>query len=316
MPLHVVTGAFGYTGRAIARRLLGVGVEVRTLTNSPNRPNPFAGRIEVHPFHFDSPGALERSLRGADVLYNTYWVRFNHRLFSFDQAMANTRTLFDAARRAGVGRIVHVSILNADRAPHLAYYRGKAALERALKETGVPHSILRPGVIFGRGDILINNIAWALRRLPVFGVFGDGRYPIRPVHVDDMADLAVAEGGERGDRTIDAVGPESFAFGELVRALARIIGVRRAIVSVPPALGYAVIRAINPFVRDVIITREEIAGLMAGLLGSDAPATGGTRLTEWARRNREALGRRYAGEIARRIDRALAVDAAEAEQTP
>lgn len=302
-PIHVVTGALGYTGKAITERLLQRGVRVRTLTNSPKRPNPFGEALEIRPFSCDDPAAIEESLRGAAVLYNTYWVRFNHRLFTFEQAVRNTKALFEAAKRAGVGRIVHVSILHADRAPHLAYYRGKAELERSLRSLGVPHAILRPGVLFGRGDILVNNIAWVLRRLPIFGVFGDGSYKLQPMHVDDMADLAVAHAELRGDTEADAVGPEIFTYRELVRTIGGIIGVRRPIVSVSPSVGLAVSRLLNPLVGDVVITREEIVGLMENLLISHHPATGTTKLTEWANGNRESLGRRYASEVGRRVKR-------------
>jgi NADH dehydrogenase len=303
--LHAVTGALGYTGRSLAEGLLSRGQRVRTLTNSPNRPNPFVDRIEVHPLAFSDPAALEGSLRGVDVLHNTYWVRFNHRLFTFDQAVRNTKTLFDAARRAGVGRIVHISILHADEADDLGYYKGKHELEDALRDTGIPHAIIRPGVLFGRFDILVNNIAWAIRHLPVFGVFGDGQYRLRPLHVDDMAALMIDHAAREGNTQVDAVGPEGFTYRELVQTLARIIGVRRNIISVPPPLGYAVAALINPLVRDVIITKEEIDGLMRGLLDSDAPAAGPTRLTEWAMRHHDDLGRRYASEVGRRTQRTV-----------
>lgn len=302
-PLHVVTGAFGYTGRAIAERLLDAGVRVRTLTNSTRRANPFQGRIDVRPLNFADPAALEEALRGADVLYNTYWVRFNHKLFTFDEAVANTRALFEAARRAGVGRIVHVSILHADEADDLGYYRGKHQLEDALRATGLPHAIIRPGVLFGRGDILVNNIAWALRRLPVFGVFGDGRYRLRPLHVDDMADLMIRHAGENGNTNADAVGPERYSYRELAAMIAGVLGVRRPIVRVPTSVGLGVAKVLGPIVRDVVLTREEIAGLMRGLLDSDAPAAGPTKLSEWAAAHRAELGLKYASEVGRRRDR-------------
>ena len=302
-PLHVVTGALGYTGQALTERLLARGDRVRTLTNSPNRPNPFGDRLEIRPLAFDDADALARSLEGAEVLFNTYWVRFNHKLFTFAQAVDNTKRLFDAARRAGVRRIVHVSILHADEADDLGYYRGKHELEDALRALGVPHAIVRPGVLFGRGDILVNNIAWVFRHLPIFGVFGDGRYRLRPLHVDDMADLMVDHASRSENTMVDAVGPEAFAYIDLVRAIGSIIGVRRPVVRVAPGIGYAVSRCLNPFLKDVIITREEIAGLMRGLLDSEAPAAGPTRLTDWAREHRDALGSRYASEVGRRIHR-------------
>lgn len=305
-PLHVVTGALGYTGRSLTERLLANGARVRTLTNSPDRPNPFGAALEIHPLAFEDEDALARSLEGAAVLHNTYWVRFNHRLFTFDGAVRNTKRLFMAAKKAGVGRIVHVSILHADQADDLGYYRGKHELEEALGGLGVAHAIVRPGVLFGRGDILVNNIAWGLRKLPVFGVFGDGRYRLRPLHVDDMAALMLDHAGREGNTRVDAVGPEAFEYGELVRTLAGIIGVRRAIVRVPARLGHAATKLLDPFLGDVVLTWEEVLGLMRGLLDSGAPAAGATRLTEWAREHRNELGVRYASEVGRRIQRGVA----------
>ena len=179
MSKHVVTGAFGYSGKYIAARLLDAGHDVHTLTNSPDRENPFGGKVRATPFNFDSPQRMVEVLRGADVLYNTYWVRFNHGDFSHSLAVNNTLKLFSAAKEAGVRRVVHVSIANPSEQSDLEYFRGKARLERELIESGLSYCILRPTVLFGKEDILVNNIAWTLRRLPVFGVFGDGEYGIQ-----------------------------------------------------------------------------------------------------------------------------------------
>jgi uncharacterized protein YbjT (DUF2867 family) len=306
--LHVVTGAFGYSGKYIARRLLDAGHRVRTLTNSPNRPNPFGGAVEAHPFYFNRPEALADSLRGAAVLYNTYWVRYNHKDFRHSQAVDNTLALFDAAKRAGVGRVVHVSIANPSEDSPLEYFRGKAQLERALVESGLSYAILRPTILFGKEDILINNIAWTLRRLPVVGVFGGGRYRIQPIYVDDLARLAVEQGGRTDNCIINAAGPEAFTYRELLKTIARAIGRRRLVVSVPPALGYSMSRLIGLLVGDVIITRDEVKGLMAGLLAVDTPPTGTTRLTDWIAENAETLGRRYASELARRKNRSASYE--------
>lgn len=302
-PLHVVTGALGYSGKAITHRLLARGIRVRTLTNSPGRPNPFGDQLEIRPLGFRDPAALVEHLRGAEVLFNTYWVRFNHTLFTFDQAVENTRVLFRAAREAGVRRIVHVSIMNPERGQDLAYYRGKLALEEDLKSMGVSHAIVRPGVLFGRGDILINNISWAIRHLPLFGVFGDGMYKIAPMHVDDFADLAVREAFKDGDTCHDGNGPETYTYRGLVEMIARTLGVERRIISAPPWLGYGISRIVNPIVGDFIITWEEIKGLMAGLLASEHPSQGVIKLSEWVRANAGTLGVQYANEVGRRTDR-------------
>ncbi|MDD5468120.1 MAG: NAD(P)H-binding protein [Anaerolineales bacterium] len=304
--LHAVTGAFGYSGKYIAQRLLAEGQAVITLTNSPDRANPFAGRVGAVPFNFDDPGALARSLEGVTVLYNTYWVRFNHRLFKHADAVANTLTLFEAARQAGVQRIVHVSITNPSEGSPLEYFRAKARLERALIESGVSYAILRPTVLFGKEDILINNIAWLLRRLPAFGAFGDSQYRLQPIYVEDLAELAVGFGRGREDVVVDAIGPETYTYKALVSTIGRLIGAPRPLVSLPPTLGYWMSKVVGALVGDVLITREEIEGLMAGLLYVDSPPAGTTRLSAWIRDNAATLGQRYTSELARRVDRVSA----------
>lgn len=306
--LHVVTGAFGYTGKYIAQLLLDEGHTVRTLTNSPNRENPFAGRVEVHPFNFDDIDKLTESLRGADVLYNTYWVRFNHRLFKHADAVDNTLKLFAAARQSGVKRIVHVSITNPSLDSPLEYFSGKAHLEKALIDSGLSHAILRPAVLFGHFDILVNNIAWMIRHMPIFGVFGDGNYRLQPIHVEDFALLAVKEAKGTQNTIVDGIGPETFTFRELVQTISQAIGVRRKIISIPPSVGFMLGWFLGKVKGDVMITREEIRGLMDDLLYTDSPPAGQIKLSEWASENADELGRSYASELARRVDRKKAYE--------
>ncbi|MBX7256468.1 MAG: NAD(P)H-binding protein [Candidatus Hydrogenedentes bacterium] len=298
MGSHVVTGAFGYSGQVIARMLLERGHEVRTLTTSSR--DPFAGRVPASPFHFDQPDKLVESLRGCEVLYNTYWIRFNYGTFTRAQAVKNTLTLFRAAQDAGVRRIVHVSITKPSLESPFEYFREKARLEEALRNSGMSHAILRPAILFGGSDILINNIAWATRRFPVFGVFGDGRYRVQPIHVEDFAGLAVELGASTENATVDGTGPEVFEFRELVALTAKLLGLKRKIVSMPPGLAHFAVSLIGKAVGDVILTRDEIDALMHDLLWTDAKPTGATVLSEWIRDHADTLGRTYANEVARR----------------
>ena len=310
--IHAVTGAFGYSGKYIAHRLVEQGQNVITLTNSLSRADPFGGRVRAFPFHFQRPDLLVQHFKDVSVLYNTYWVRFGQ----YADAVQNTLALFAAAKQAGVERIVHVSITNPSEDSPLEYFRGKAKLERALVKSGISYAILRPAILFGQEDILINNIAWTLRHLPVFGIFGDGRYRLQPIYVDDLASLAVEQGKSRVNATINAIGPETFAYRDLVATIGQLIGKPRPIMSVPPWLGYAACRVMGKLLHDVLITWDEIQGLMAERLYVDAPPAGTTRLTQWVKTHADTLGRQYAGELARRKDRVSAHQSNEGAKLP
>lgn len=329
-----ITGAFSYTGKYLAPLLLSRGHKIRTLTNHPDSSNPLIYQIRVAPYRFDEPARLTESLVGCDVLVNTYWVRFPHGAMTFERAVENTRMLINAAKSAGVGRIVHVSIANASLDSPLGYYSGKARLEEAVRNSGLSFAILRPTVIFGREDILINNIAWFVRRFPVFAVPGDGRYGVQPIFVDDMAAL-LADAAERiDDYAIDAVGPEAYSFNELVALIAKTIGRPTRIVHAPAPIAYVATRAMGWLLRDTVLTWEEYRGLMDDLLvARDIPAANAlvaqslasvaksqppqsvaglpnsplslnsrgvpTSLASWLDENRATVGLEYASEVAR-----------------
>ena len=293
-----VTGAFSYSGKYITRRLLAQGHEVITLTGHPNRPDPFNGKVQAFPLDFDEAG-MARSLAGVDTLYNTYWVRFDQGSNTQPQAVENTRKLVSAAKMAGVRRIVHISITNPSAESHLPYFWGKAANEKTVRESGLSYAILRPTVLFGTEDILINKIAWLLRHFPLFGQIGDGQYKIQPVFVDDVAELAVEAGARNENIVWDAVGPDVFSFDEMVRLIGESTGQRKAIVHLPAGLALAAAQFISLFVGDTLLTPEEVDGLMAGLLVSPEPARGRTRLADWLKANKATVGAAYASELAR-----------------
>ncbi len=296
MQLDVVTGAFSYSGAAIARQLGEAGHRVRTLTGHPERAT---GDIEVRPLDFADPGGMAESLAGAHTLYNTYWVRFSRGSTSHAQAVANSHVLFDAAKRAGIRRIVHVSITHADaRSPH-PYFKGKGEVEDYLKRTGIPYAILRPAILFGGDGVLLNNIAWLLRHLPVFAIGGRGDYRIRPIHVDDLARLCVAQGASAGNVTLDAVGPQALAFRDMVAAIRAATASHAVIVHVPGWLLPPLSAVLGVMLRDVLLTREEFDSMAEGLADSDAPATGQISLADWLARHGDSLGRRYASELDR-----------------
>jgi uncharacterized protein YbjT (DUF2867 family) len=312
MQTDVVTGAFGYSGAAIARELRAAGHEVRTLTGHP-RGGPGAEGVDTRPLDFTDPDALASDLAGAHTLYCTYWVRFPHGSATRESAVTNSKILFDAAKRAGIERIVYVSILHADTASPYPYFSGKGQVEQHLKACGVPYAIARPAILFGssaeRGvsaSVLLNNIAWLLRHLPVFGIGDGGRYRVRPVHVDDLAKLLVELGARQDSVTVDAVGPDAPTFREMVGAIRTATGSRSLLVPAPGWLIPPLATVLGAALHDVLLTREEYESMKAGLADSAAPATGTQSLTEWIARHGDELGRTYANELDRHYRPALA----------
>ena len=297
----VVTGAFSYSGAAIAHELQAAGRRVRTLTGHPGRgpQTAAAGGIEIRPLDFADPAALTESMRGARTLYNTYWVRFARGAVDHPVAVTRSRVLFQAAAAAGVRRIVHVSITNPSADSPYPYFRGKAAVEQALRDLGVSHAVLRPAILFGGDGVLLNNIAWLLRRLPVFAVGGTGEYRIRPIHVNDLARLAVRAGDSAVTEVIDAVGPERPTFLALVQTIRAAVGSRSQVIRVPGTLIPAAARVLGLALRDTLLTADEYQGMADGLADTDGPATGETGLTQWMADHKDTLGRVYANELTR-----------------
>ncbi len=293
--LAVVTGAFSYTGRYIAERLLAEGVTVRTLTRKTGAGHPLEGMIEVAPYAFGDPDALAKSLRGARVLYNTFWIRFPTATVTFEDAVARTKGLFTAAREAGVARAVQLSVTNASERSPFSYFRAKGIVERELRSSNLSHAIVRSTLVAGREDILLNNVAWFLRRFPLFALPGDGRYRVQPVLAEDVAEIAVAAGSHSDDVTLDAAGPETYEFEELVRRIASIVGSRSRVVHVPRGVAHGLGRVAGAALRDTVLTREELDALMASALTSDEPPAGHRSLRKWLEENAAEIGTRYAG---------------------
>jgi len=292
-----VTGAFSYTGKYITQRLLARGDEVITMTGHPNNPDPFNGKVKAYSFDFDEPDKLAETLNGVEILFNTYWVRFSHGKNTHEQAVSNTLTLIRAAEQAGVKRIVHTSITNPSLDSHLPYFSGKAKLEKAIKASSLGYAILRPTVLFGDEDILVNNIAWLLRKFPLFGLPGNGSYRLQPIFVEDYADLAVEMSALEDNIVADTVGPDIFSFEEMVRLIAAEIERPARLLKMPPRLALWASQIIGTFVGDVVLTKDEVDGLMEGLLVSSEPPLGKTDLADWLKENNHSVGMKYVSEM-------------------
>jgi len=299
-PTVLITGASGFIGGAIADRLIG-RAEIRSLTSHPTKKR-FGDRVRSFPYGSAQPARMADAFQSADVFVNSYYVRFNYGKWTFDRAVDCSRHLIALARDAGVRKIVHISVSNASEQSDLPYYRNKGRIEQLVERSGVPHTILRPAIVVGGGDILVNNIAYFLRRLPVFTIFGRGDYRVQPITLDAFADVAVEaiDGGHQNE-TLAVAGPRDWRFLELVRAISAAVRSRAAIVPAPSWVALSGLRIAGVFLRDVVLTSDEIKGLTREYLCADRPLRRGADFDEWLAQPGVAatLGRRYASELAR-----------------
>lgn len=295
----LVTGAFGNTGRVITAGLVGKGHRVRTLTDHPD-PAADPEQVEALPHAWDDPARLAEAFDGITTLYNTYWMRLGDASGRYETATDRCIQLIDAAAGAGVERIVHISVAHPSLDSPYPYFRGKAEVEAHLKGVGVPWAAVRPALVFGGDSVLLNNLAWLLRRLPVFALAAGGDYRVRPVHVDDLARICVEAGARDVDETIDAVGPERPTFRQLVTEVRDAVGARTRLVGLPARLVLPASRALGMVLRDDLLSRHELLSTVEGLADTAGQATGTIEVSRWLTEHSSELGREYVNERRRR----------------
>jgi uncharacterized protein YbjT (DUF2867 family) len=296
----LITGASGFIGGAVTQRLID-RADIRGLTSHPAK-NRFGDRVKSFPYDFSRPDRMAEAFRGVDVFVNSYYVRFNYGGLTFDDAVERSLVLIDLAREAGVRRIVHVSVSNANETSDLPYYRNKARIERLVADAGIDYTILRPALVVGDGDILVNNIAYFLRRLPAFTIFGDGSYRVQPMTVDAFGEIVVEaiDGGHR-NAILPVAGPSDWTFLEMVHAVRRAVASRALLVRAPAWFALAGLQVAGLFLGDVVLTSDEVKGLTREYLYADRPIRRGADFSAWLADPAVAstLGRKYESELAR-----------------
>jgi uncharacterized protein YbjT (DUF2867 family) len=299
-PTVLITGASGFIGGAIAGRLVD-RLEIRSLTSHPAK-NRFGSRVRSFAYDFERPQNMAEAFRGVDVFVNSYYVRFNYGSETFELAVDRTRELLGLARAAGVHTVVHVSVSHADERSDLPYYSNKGRIERLVRECGLGYTILRPAIVVGPGDILINNIAFFLRRFPLFTIFGRGDYRVQPITVDAFADLAIEaiDGAHRG-ATLSVAGAGDWVFLDMVRAVRSAVRSRALIVHAPAAVALAGLKVAGALLGDVVLTSDEVKGLTREYLYTDQPLRRGADFSDWLKEPsvQATLGRQYESELAR-----------------
>ena len=233
----LVTGATGFLGRHVVQQLLDTNHEVRVMVRSPGSESVFATPpSDVCYGNVSDPDALAEACRGiSQVVHLVAVIRGGPRQFDAinRQGAANVAA---AAKEAGsVRHFVHVSALGAANVPHLRYLHSKWLGEQEVVNSGLPHVIIRPSLIFGRGDEFTNSVAALVRSSPITPVIGSGNNRLQPIHVEDVARCVALSlsGNIRGNRTVEIGGPEQLSYNEIIRVVTRVMGRRRLLVNVP-----------------------------------------------------------------------------------
>ena len=300
----LVTGAFSFTGSFISRELLKSNDEISTFTNHPNENKEYFSQVRVFPYCFNEYQKMVDYLKDISIVINTYWIRFPKRGVTWENAISNSKILFDACRDAGVGKIIHISVTNPSLKSPYPYFKGKARVEDYLRSCNVQYVIIRPALIFSEGDILINNMAWIMRRSPVFGIFGSGKFKVQPISQEDLAKIVVQNVNSdlKNNSIIDAIGPETLEFKQLLRLITDSTGSKTLIL---PFWGYlkwipfVFSKLFGYLLRDVLLTRHEMNALIDNLLLTDSPSLGSQSIKKWLKENGDELGKFYAHEINR-----------------
>lgn len=304
---NLVTGSFSFSGKFITNELLKTGERVETFTNHPVTTNPNYSKITIKQYVFNDFNALVENFKGVDTFFNSYWIRFPYGSTSWMDAIRYSKDLFKACKLAGVKKIVHISVTNPKINSPYAYFKGKAIVEDLLKKSGVPYTILRVAWMFEEGDILTNNIAWILRHMPIFGIFGKGEYKIQPVSLKTLGKVAI-ENRYLGDKTIninktiDVIGPETLTYKEYVSLINRTIHAKTILFPFPwfaIQIPIFVSKVIGFALHDRLLTKDEIYSLKDNLLLTDSPPIGNVSFKKWLEKNKNNIGLKWANEVKR-----------------
>ena len=233
-----ITGATGFVGNAVLRRLLRRGHEVRALVRDPNQGGRLRdlGAVECVAGSLDDQDAVRALVAGTDAVIHLVGIIVEKGPQTFQRVhVEGTERLVAAARAAGVPRFVHMSALGArPDAGATSYHRTKAAGEDAVRGAGLSHVILRPALIAGAGNVPLEMMVRLIRFAPAVPVVGDGRYLLQPVWIEDVAE-AFAVAVERADLagTFEIAGPEQLSWDRMLDELETALSVRRLRVHVP-----------------------------------------------------------------------------------
>lgn len=271
-----ITGGTGFVGRNIARRLVRAGHEVVLIARGEDRTEPSAARLGRHVrIGLDDPGALAEAFAGCDAVAHCAGINREIGAQTYERVhVAGTRNVVEAAKRAGVKKIMLMSFLRARPNCGSAYHESKFAAEEIVRGSGLDYTILKCGVIYGRGDHMLDHLSHAFFTFPVFLFVGFEDKPIRPNAVEDVARIAEASlvGGAVTRETVAVVGPEELTLREAVKRVAHIVGKKPLMFPAPVWFHYILGWFVERLMRVPLVSTAQVRMLAEGL-AEPAPVT-------------------------------------------
>ena len=273
-----VTGGTGFVGGRLASRLAASGHEVIVVSRRTGQS-----------LRSGDPG-LARAFAGCDAVVHCAGINRELGDQTYQAVhVAGTAAVVAAARQAGVQRLVMLSFLRARPDGPTAYHRSKWAAEELVRASGLTYTILKTGVIHGRGDHMLDHLSRAFHSFPLFGLVGWQDRTVRPVAVEDVARIleAAALGDPRlADTTIAVLGPETLGLGDAVRRVARLTGRRPAFVHLPIWVHLVIARLAEGTMRVPLVSRAQVHILAEGIVEplpfADAPPADLTPMTPFS----------------------------------
>jgi uncharacterized protein YbjT (DUF2867 family) len=267
-----ITGGTGFVGRHLARALVERGHEVILIARGLDRRDPSAYEIpNTRFFHADLSNVdeLVQALGACGAVAHCAGINREIGEQTYDRIhVAGTRNLVEAARRAGVGKLAMLSFLRARPNCGSDYHESKWAAEEIVRASGFDYTIFKAGVIYGRGDHMLDHISHALHTFPVFALVGFQDKLVRPLAVEDLSRALIASltEGRISKQTVSIMGPEQLTLGEAVQRVGRVIGKKPFYFRAPIAFHRLLAACLEKTMKIPLVSLAQVRILSEGIV--------------------------------------------------
>lgn len=265
-----VTGATGFVGRNLVNRLLKDNHEVTVLAHHKSGENLFDNRVRLFTGSVSNIAEMVPVFQNSLIVFHLVGIITETRKNTFEKTVAQgTRNLVAASREANVKKIIYLSALGTSADAETAYHKTKYQAERAIKESGLDWTIFRASVIYGKNDGFLRTMSSVIKFLPFIPIFGDGKYKMQPVFIEDLTDvLTKALVYPLSSRqTIDIGGPEQLEYVMVMEMIKKALRKRRLNFHIPFAVIMPGAAILERVLRPAPLTVDMLKMLKMGNIG-------------------------------------------------